>query len=128
MATADEPGLGECDLRFLMVNGGSFNMRFPPTATISDVKQALIDTKPRELIEYLQISVPGSAPPTKTEELRILHLGKFLEDAKTLQECQMQDGPGNVTTVHISCRVPTAVLDDVKGKLDKKTGTCCCVM
>lgn len=40
----------------------------------------------------------------------------------------MQDGSGNVTTVHISCRVPTAVLDDVKGKLDKKSGTCCCLM
>lgn len=80
-----EAGLGECDLRFLMVNGGSFNMRFPQTATICDVKQELIDKKPSELMDFLQISVPGSAPPTKTEELRILHLGKFLEDAKTLQ-------------------------------------------
>lgn len=60
-------------------------MRFPQTATICDVKQELIDKKPRELIDFLQMSVPGSAPPAKTEELRILHLGKFLEDAKTLQ-------------------------------------------
>lgn len=80
-----EAGVGGCNLRFLMVNGGSFNMRFPQTATIFDVKQELIDKKPSELMDFLQISAPGSAPPTKTEELRILHLGKFLEDAKTLQ-------------------------------------------
>jgi hypothetical protein len=43
-------------------------------------------------------------------------------------DCSMRDGPGNVTTVHISCRVPTTVLDDVKGKLDKKNGACCTLM
>jgi Ubiquitin-2 like Rad60 SUMO-like len=68
-----------------MVNGESFNLRFPQTATIRDVKQELIDKKPAELLNFLQISSPGSPPPAKTEELRILHLGKFLEDGKTLQ-------------------------------------------
>jgi hypothetical protein len=40
----------------------------------------------------------------------------------------IQDGTDNVTTVHISCRVPTSVLDDVKGKLDKKASTGCCIV
>lgn len=85
LVSTQEAAVGECDLRFLMVNGESFKLRFPQTATICDVKQELIDKKPSELIDFLQVSAPGSPPPAKTEELRILHLGKFLEDAKTLQ-------------------------------------------
>lgn len=77
--------VGECDLRFLMVNGKSFNMCFPKGSSVREVKQALIDKKPVELIDFLQNSSPSSPPPSKTEELRILHLGKFLEDSMTLQ-------------------------------------------
>jgi Ubiquitin-2 like Rad60 SUMO-like len=80
-----EASAGECELRFLMVNGESFHLRFPQASTIRDVKQALVDRKPAELIDFIQSSSPGSPPPSKTEELRILHLGKFLEDAKSLQ-------------------------------------------
>lgn len=68
-----------------MVDGESFHMCFPQNTTIRNVKQALVDKKPAELITFLQSSAPSSPPPTKTDELRILHLGKFLEDSTTLQ-------------------------------------------
>ena len=64
-------------------------------------------------------------PPAKTEEIRLLHLGKLLEDGKTLTECNFSVGPGNETTVHISCRVPSNALEDAKDKLNKKSGACC---
>ncbi len=80
-----EAPAGECELRFLMVNSNSFHLRFPEATTIREVKQALIDRKPPELMDFLQNSSPSSPPPSKTEELRILHLGRFLEDAKTLE-------------------------------------------
>lgn len=80
-----EAAAGECDLRFLMVNGESFRMCFPKDSSVREVKQALIDKKPSELISFLQNSSPSSPPPSRVDELRILHLGKFLEDSKTLQ-------------------------------------------
>lgn len=124
------------------------------------------------MLDFLKKSPPGGAPPpAKVEEIRLLHLGKLLEDTKNLKgmwvallfrdlsimcglhlqllsvkvltvasanlrrnffnhvsEYNFSTGPDNVTTVHISCRVPSNALEDVKDKLNKKSGTCCALM
>ncbi|CDF40621.1 unnamed protein product, partial [Chondrus crispus] len=82
-----------------------------------------------ELVAFLKESNPNAiSGPAKTEEIRILHLGKFLDDAKTLQECKFASGPDNLTTVHISLRVPTKASEDVKEKINKKGSACCEIM
>lgn len=76
---------GESLMRFLLINGESFEMRFPQSATIREVKQKVIDDKPSELTKFWQQSTPSGPAPIRTDDIRILHLGKFLEDSKTLQ-------------------------------------------
>jgi Ubiquitin-2 like Rad60 SUMO-like len=90
----------ECVLRFLMVNGESFRMSFASKLSVREVKQSVIDQKPSELIEFLQASSPSSPPPSRVEEIRILHLGKFLDDAKIL------NGKRGVPT-HSCARLPS---------------------
>jgi hypothetical protein len=68
-----------------MVNGESFRMSFSRLFSVREVKQSVIDQKPNELIEFLQSSSPSSPPPSRVEEIRILHLGKFLDDSKILK-------------------------------------------
>lgn len=68
-----------------MVNGEAFHDTFPCSALVSDVKQAVVNKKPKELVEFLSSSLPPAQPPTKVDDLRILHLGKFLEDGKSLE-------------------------------------------
>lgn len=85
--------------------------------------------RPAELLDFVKKSPPGGAPPpAKVEEIRLVNLGKLLDDTKTLKEYNFASGPGNVTTVHISCRVPSNTLEDVKDKLNKKNGVCCVLM
>jgi hypothetical protein len=60
-------------------------MSFSQVFSVRDVKQSVIDQKPRELIDFLQTSSPSSPPPSRVEEIRILHLGKFLDDSKILK-------------------------------------------
>jgi hypothetical protein len=97
---AEEDG-AECVLRFLMVNGESFRMSFASKLSVREVKQSIIDQKPKELIEFLQASSPSSPPPSRVEEIRILHLGKFLDDAKILK-----GKSGDLT--HSFARIPSA--------------------
>ena len=79
-----------------------------------------------ELLDFLAKSAPGGVPPpSKAEEIRFLHLGKLLEDSKTLRDCGFHEGPGAATTVHISCRVPSTSMDESKEKLNKKPSACC---
>lgn len=91
--------------------------------------------------------------PTKVEEIRILHFGKFLDDTKTLKgkkklklqiylfisiyshtpriritDYNFATGTDNQTTVHISVRIMGAVSEDVKEKMNKKSGACCVIM
>ena len=124
-----------------MVSGASFRLVLPATSTIRDAKQRVISEQPKgtyttashsitltreELLDFLTKSPPGGVPPpSKVEEIRLLHLGKLLEDAKTLRDCGFHEGAGAATTVHISCRVPSTAMDDAKDKLNKKSGTCC---
>jgi Ubiquitin-2 like Rad60 SUMO-like len=86
------PDSGECELRFLIVNGESFRLRFPADASVRDVKQGIINARPVELVSFLSTTSTGGTgtqaagmlPPSRVDEVRILHLGKFLEDDKLL--------------------------------------------
>lgn len=72
-------------MRFLLINGESFQFCFPQSTMIREVKQKLVDEKPSELLKFLQQTSPGSSVPTRTDEIRLLHLGRFLDDSKSLQ-------------------------------------------
>lgn len=112
-----------------MVNGESFRLVLPAAASVYQVKQRVIETRPKELVEFLRSSTPSvSSGPTKEEEIRILHLGKFLDDAKTLKECHFATGKDNLTTVHIAVKVTAQTSDEIKEKVNKKAAGCCAVM
>jgi len=63
--------------------------------------------------------------PARAEDIRVLHLGKFLEDHKSLADYHAGRGSENPITVHISVKSPSNKLDDVKDRLNRK-GTCAC--
>ncbi|PXF49100.1 Membrane-anchored ubiquitin-fold protein 1 [Gracilariopsis chorda] len=118
-----------CDIRFLMVNGTSFRLTVPASSTIHDVKDAVIQHRPKELADFLKDTNPNAAAtPTKVDDIRVLHLGKFLDDVKTLKECNFNTATNEFTTVHLSVRVPSNPSDEVKDKFNKKKPPCCQVM
>mmetsp|Transcript_25417 Transcript_25417/g.100347 ORF Transcript_25417/g.100347 Transcript_25417/m.100347 type:complete len:110 (+) Transcript_25417:264-593(+) len=73
----------ECFLRFLLVNGNDFRMEFPARTSIRGVKNAIIKSKPQELVDLAEKT--HSPALEKIDDIRILYLGKFLEDYKTLE-------------------------------------------
>ena len=65
--------------------------------------------------------------PTRKDELRILHFGRFLDDHETLSDNHFSAGQDVVTTVHLNIRAPPSMFNEVKGKLHKKKA-CCCII
>ncbi|CAN8077000.1 unnamed protein product [Agarophyton chilense] len=117
-----------CDIRFLMVNGTSFRLSIPASSSILNVKNAVIQQRPKELADFLKETSPGVNSSTKVDDIRVLHLGKFLDDVKTLKECNFTTTNQEFTTVHLSVRVPANPSDQVKDKFNKKGSACCQVM
>lgn len=119
----------QCTLRFLMVNGESFKLTQSINSTVEDLKRKIIEEKPEELIKFLQSSTPSfQSGPSKEDELRILHLGKFLDDTKYLRDYNFETGKEKLTTVHIAVKIATVGTEEVKDKKVNKGSGCCAVM
>ncbi|KAJ8907056.1 hypothetical protein NDN08_003539 [Rhodosorus marinus] len=112
----------ECFLRFLLVNGNDFRMEFPSRTSIRGVKNSIIKSKPQELVDLAEKT--HSPALEKIDDIRILYLGKFLEDYKTLEECSFGTGSSNSTTVHVSLKPSSSVNEVQKERRKKKSGCC----
>ncbi|KAJ3284714.1 hypothetical protein HDU76_008251, partial [Blyttiomyces sp. JEL0837] len=97
-STADETSVividkvpeDKVNLRLLLVSGKKSDLLVNPSDTIDTVKQKIVDTWPKEWSEEVPEG-PGS--------LRILHRGKFLEGASTVDGNKLP--VGQTTTVHL---------------------------
>mmetsp|Transcript_10350 Transcript_10350/g.20873 ORF Transcript_10350/g.20873 Transcript_10350/m.20873 type:complete len:132 (-) Transcript_10350:1413-1808(-) len=113
----------EFHLRFLLINGGEFRMDFPCDSLVRDVKQAILDARPRELVEVQEKQAQPF--PSRVEELRIVHLGRFLGDSKSLDECGFECGGDNVFAVHVTVRTASNRLDEVKDRISSRAPCHC---
>ncbi|KAJ3361520.1 hypothetical protein GGF32_007278 [Allomyces javanicus] len=91
-AAADAPvPPTQVSLTLLLVSGDRrAGWLFDATTTVKGVKTAVLAAWPSEW--------PGDRP-THVSQLRLLHLGKFLDDHATLQESHI--APGETTVVHL---------------------------
>uniref|UniRef100_A0A7S1ERV6 Ubiquitin-like domain-containing protein n=1 Tax=Timspurckia oligopyrenoides TaxID=708627 RepID=A0A7S1ERV6_9RHOD len=115
-----QENMQSCKIRFLLPNDTSFTRDFEPQFTIARVKQSLLDDKPPELVEQLENS--SQVYPSSVTELRILLLGRFLEDSKTLTECNVS--LDDVTTVHLSVKSITSEDPSSTNRKSHPTGCC----
>ncbi|KAJ3371725.1 hypothetical protein GGF31_002704 [Allomyces arbusculus] len=91
-ASSDAPvHPSKVSLTLLLVSGDRrAGWLFDATTTVKGVKAAVLAAWPSEW--------PGDRP-THVSQLRLLHLGKFLDDNTTLQESHI--APGETTVVHL---------------------------
>lgn len=123
-----EPVVRECNLRFLMVTGANFTFRAMSDVTIGQLKRRIIDDRPKEMVDsLLKAPAPQTPFPSKMEEIRLVHGGRFLDDPKTLNDYDFATGDDGLTTIHVTIKAPPSVLDDVKGKLNRRSNCCCTV-
>ncbi|OSX68833.1 hypothetical protein BU14_2192s0001 [Porphyra umbilicalis] len=129
--TAGEAGL--CTLRFLLANSTEFRISAPPETTIRDIKTQIITQHPPQVSDFLRAS--QLPPVVSTEEMRILHLGKFLDDPRKLADYSFAVGgnaPGDptdgVTAVHLLCKPLKAAAEEAKERPPKGPGCCCSLM
>eukprot|EP00188_Purpureofilum_apyrenoidigerum_P002385 Plantae.Rhodophyta-Purpureofilum_apyrenoidigerum.ctg24769.p1 GENE.Plantae.Rhodophyta-Purpureofilum_apyrenoidigerum.ctg24769~~Plantae.Rhodophyta-Purpureofilum_apyrenoidigerum.ctg24769.p1 ORF type:complete len:155 (-),score=28.13 Plantae.Rhodophyta-Purpureofilum_apyrenoidigerum.ctg24769:200-619(-) len=123
MAQASEED-GDCHIRFLLVNGKEFRMEFPANTAVKAVKSAIVKSRPQALLD--SATETDNPAPEKTDDVRILYLGRFLEDGKTLDEYSFAVGESNPTAVHISLKPSTSAIDSQRDRKGKKSQ--CCVV
>lgn len=129
--TAGEVGL--CTLRCLLANSTEFRMSAPPETTVRDVKTQILTQQPPQVADFLRAShLPAVVSP---DEMRLLHLGKFLDDSRKLSEYDFAVGgtsPGDptdgVTAVHLLCKPHRAAAEEAKERPAKGAGCCCSLM
>ncbi|KAF9039463.1 hypothetical protein BDZ89DRAFT_382853 [Hymenopellis radicata] len=137
---ADEPAgeiprTPQISLTFLLVSGRRRTMNFDPTYTVGRVKELVWNTwpggsflffahRPHVPIFFFSSDWQDERPPAPSF-LRILHLGKVLQDEDILKGAFFPiDAPP--TIVHMSIR-PGALADDLSKKGEEEV-VCCCVI
>jgi len=75
-----------------------------------------------DLVDYLNTASQDF--PSVPEEIRILYLGKYLEDQKTIEGCGLTD---TVNTVHIHIK-PVAPAKEEKPEKPTSDKSCCTIM
>ncbi|GAB0494617.1 hypothetical protein MMPV_005911 [Pyropia vietnamensis] len=129
--TAGEVGL--CTLRCLLANSTEFRMSVPPETSVRDVKTQILTQQPPQVADFLRAShLPTVVSP---DEMRLLHLGKFLDDSRKLSDYDFAIGgtaPGDpndgVTAVHLLCKPHRAAAEESKERPAKEAGCCCSIM
>lgn len=85
LAEATSPTAGEvglCTLRCLLANSTEFRLSAPPETSVRDVKSQILTQQPPQVADFLRAShLPAVVSP---DEMRLLHLGKFLDDSRKL--------------------------------------------
>ncbi|KAH9015853.1 ubiquitin-related domain-containing protein [Lactarius hengduanensis] len=141
-ATAPVPQIPQTMLQFLLVSGRRRSMGFEPETTVGRVKELVWNSWPNDWQD--------ERPPAPSY-LRILHLGKILQDDDTLLQLKFPSHtppePATPTIVHLSVRsfVPRgdsavkkkrrnlrSAVDVSETGADAETGehagSCCCVI
>lgn len=67
-------------------------------------------------------------PPSTAPWFLIPVVSLFFSECYVVAECNFATGADNLTTVHISVRVPASASEDVKEKVNKKGSACCAIM
>jgi len=102
------PEMPQTQLTFLLVSGRRKTMSFEPEITIGRVKELVWNAWPSDW--------KGEQPPAPAY-LRILHLGKILQDEDTLNTTRFRPNPAPPTIVHLSVRqipIPSDSADALK--------------
>jgi hypothetical protein len=106
------PSEPQVSLTFLLVSGRRRTMSYEPATTIRRVQEMLWNTWPTDWTD--------ERPPTPSY-LRILYLGKVLQDEETLISLKLPLTPAGPTIVHLSIRQqPLSTEDDLNKKKKRR--------
>ncbi|ORY06830.1 hypothetical protein K493DRAFT_273933 [Basidiobolus meristosporus CBS 931.73] len=97
--TEQEPSTTNHDsvrITFLLLSGKRHSLTFQPSNTIGEVKQYLFDNWPSEWTE---------GQPTSPASLKIVHLGRFLENSSTIASTKINTQQENI--VHLTIKIPS---------------------
>ncbi|KAK9723364.1 hypothetical protein K7432_002017 [Basidiobolus ranarum] len=100
-------------ITFLLISGKRHTLTFQPNNTISEVKQRLFDNWPSEWTED---------QPTSPASLKIVHLGRFLEDSSTLASTKINTQIENI--VHLAIKVPSQIDNNDTNKAPENAPKC----
>ncbi|KAJ3220207.1 hypothetical protein HDU67_005533 [Dinochytrium kinnereticum] len=108
----------QINLRLLLVSGKKSDILVSPADTIDAVKQKVFSAWPKDWSEEI---------PESPASLRLLHRGKFLEGASTLDASSIPIG--QTTTVHLLIKngAPEPATPD-KPAVVKESSGCNCVI
>ncbi|PVU93190.1 hypothetical protein BB559_003396 [Furculomyces boomerangus] len=99
------------DITFLVVSGLRKTLTFQLTDRISSIKKFVFENWPKEF----------EIPPENLNQIRLLYLGKFLDDDTTLKDSKFSS---NNTIIHLIVRPYTTFKEDKKKTEDAPKCTC----
>ncbi|CAG8577365.1 10233_t:CDS:2 [Paraglomus brasilianum] len=105
-------------LTLLLISGKKHTFKFDPNETIKTVKDRVFDTWPGEWSD--------ERPPLSASNLRILYMGKFLNDDTTLKSNKIE--PGQDTTAHLTIKDISPPEDEEPGSADAPKCSCSCLI
>jgi len=103
----------------LRPNGTHTDILLNPSDNILSAKKQMFESWPKEWTDEV---------PTSIENIKILYLGKYLEDNSTLEDNKIP--VGQTTTVHLIVKLTKKELDE-KDKQEEKSSensACCCII
>ncbi|KAJ1985185.1 hypothetical protein H4R34_000143 [Dimargaris verticillata] len=104
-------------LTCLLVSGKRHTFTFAPTLSIGQAKQQVFDQWPKEW---------EGERPASAHLLRLVYLGRFLDDASTLADNKLL--PGKPTIVHLVIKVIPGTDSSDDPKAHDKVPQCQCII
>ena len=95
----------QIDLTLLLISGLRHTFRFSENTTVAQVKSHVFEYWPKEWHET-------EMPPSSADALRLVYLGRFLDNDSTLEANRIQ--PGQSTIVHLVIKQKPASLAGCK--------------